>query len=520
MSATVDGCSHGVEANAAWLLCGRHVSEGRGDTVVLREEELSWTYGDVWGHVGGFVRMLRRRGVRPEDRVVVILPDSLEAVSAALGTMAAGGIAVLLGARLTEGEYLQMLDDARPALVVVGSAHAWLADAHLPHAPDVLVHDDSAPFTGWDDGPGPPEVAPVSPDEPAVIQFTSGSTGTPKGVVHLHAGLARCHEGIGFRLGLTPEDRCFSTAKLSYGFGFGNSVLFPFSAGASTVLHRGLVDARSAASVTRRLAPTVFFAVPTLYASILDNAPDLREAFASVRLCVSAGEHLNEALTTEWMERTGVEIINGLGCTESLHIFISNRPGALTPGRTGTPVPGVEVSLVDDAGGLVMPGQLGHVRVKSPWNAARYWNRQEVTRRTMEGVWCRTGDVMSQDQDGSFVYFGRSDDVMKVRGLKVAPSEVEAVLLAHPEVVEAAAVQATDERGVATIVAYVKVRDPDSGVGEPALRAHARERLASHKVPSSITVVADLPHTSTGKLARNVVRREANAVGATARVSS
>jgi benzoate-CoA ligase family protein len=520
MTSTVELCSHRVEANAAWVLCGRHAAEGRGGAVALREEERSWTYADVWAHIGGFGRLLRRRGVRAEDRVVVILPDSLEAVTAALGSMAAGAVAVLLGARLTQGEYLQMVDDARPALVVVGSAHAWLAELDLPHGPDVLVHDDAALFTGWDDEHGPPDVAPVSPDEPAAIQFTSGSTGTPKGVVHLHAGLARCHEGIGSRIGLTPEDRCFSTAKLSYGFGFGNSVLFPFSAGASAVLHRGLVDARTAASVTRRLAPTVFFAVPTLYASILDNAPDLRDAFASVRLCVSAGEHLNEALTTEWMDRTGVEIVDGLGCTESLHIFISNQPGALTPGRTGTPVPGVEVSLVDDEGLPVPPGQLGHVRVKSPWNAARYWNRQDVTRRTMEGEWCRTGDIMSQHPDGSFVYFGRSDDVMKIRGLKVAPSEVEAVLLSHPEVAEAAAVQATDERGVATIAAYVRPRESEAHLTEPALRAHARERLASHKVPSTITVVPELPHTSTGKLARNVLRREANAAPVPTPVSS
>jgi benzoate-CoA ligase family protein len=345
----------------------------------------------------------------------------------------------------------------------------------------------------------------TSDDSSALWLYTSGTTGKPKGAMHRHANIRHVVETYGRQvLGIRPDDRCYSVAKLFFAYGIGNSLFFPLSAGATSILDPG---PPTPASVAERLAeyrPTLFFAVPTFYAAIL-NAGVPVEAFASVRLAVSAGEPLPAELCRRFTERYGVEIIDGIGSTECLHIFLSNRPGEVRPGTTGTAVPGYELRIVDADGNEVAPGTPGSLLVKGESIATGYWCRTDTTRKVFQGEWLRTGDTYVRDADGYYTCLGRTGDMLKAGGIWVSPAEVESVLVEHPDVLEAAVVGGRDADGLEVTVAFLVPRSGHD-VDPAGIDAHCRDRMAAFKRPRRIEVVDQLPKTATGKVRRFALR--------------
>jgi benzoate-CoA ligase family protein len=509
--------------NAAAYLLDARLEEGAGDRIAVTGPAGTFTYAELADHVGRLAAGLRARGVRPEDRVLMFMPDGPALLGAILATMRVGAVAVPISTMLTGRELGALLRDARARMLLVGGPFAAAQEAvagalELEH---VIVdgdarltvpagvrthrfedlrqedaggspHDASSPYDTWE-------------DSSALWLYTSGTTGAPKGAMHRHANIRHVMETFGRQvLGITAEDRCLSVAKLFFAYGIGNSLFFPLAAGATTILD----PARpTPASVAERLTadrPTLFFAVPTFYAALL-SAHVPREAFASVRLAVSAGEPLPAELYRRFTERYGVELIDGIGTTEALHIFISNRPGEVRPGTTGRPVPGYDLRLVDGDGRDVPAGTPGSLLVRGESIATGYWSRTDITRRVFEGRWLRTGDTYVADAEGYYTCLGRTNDMLKAGGIWVSPAEVEARLLEHPAVALAAVVGVPDRDGLDKPVACVVLQEGASA--EPAeLIGFCRAGLAGFKRPREVLIVDELPTTATGKLQRYVVR--------------
>jgi benzoate-CoA ligase family protein len=354
------------------------------------------------------------------------------------------------------------------------------------------------------------EAAPTSKDDAAVWLYSSGSTGRPKGAVHLHHDMVVCYETYARQvLGLRSTDRVFSAAKLFFAYGLGNAGYFPMGAGAESVLYPHRPTPDGVFEVLARHRPTIFFGVPTLYAAMLAlKDAHKRWDLGSLRLCVSAGEALPDEIYSRWKERFGVEIIDGIGTTEILHIFLSNRPGASRPGSTGLPVPGYEAVIVDDAGLPVKQGDIGNLRVKGESTMAYYWNKHEKTKDTLYGHWIQTGDKYYQDADGYFWYAGRADDMLKVGGIWVSPVEVENTLIRHPAVLEAAVVGHEDTDRLVKPKAFVVLKDPAGAGGGLAeeLKGFVKDKIAPYKYPRWIEFVPELPKTATGKIQRFKLR--------------
>jgi benzoate-CoA ligase family protein len=508
-------------ANAAVFYVDRHVAEGRATQPALLAPDETWTYGELLEQVERTGFMLCAAGVRPLDRVAIVLDDTPQAAAIALAAIRIGAIPAPLHTRLADDDYAFICKDARPRAVVAAPAHAerLLAIRAATGWPGVVVvvGDERVEGDVFHAAPaladgGRCDPAPTGPDDVALLQYTSGSTGKPKGVVHLHRGLLALPAGFGRRLDLRDGDLCFSAAKLYFGYGFGNSLLFPLAAGVPALLRAEPSEALGVLEAIERARPTVFFGGPALYAAMLGvHATGRRFDTGSVRLYVSAGEALHGALHARWLQAFGQPIMDALGSTECLHVFLSGEPDELRPGCVGTPVAPYEVRLLDDAGAPVAPGEPGHVHVAGPANAARYWNRPQATRETMAGGWVRTGDLMTQAGDGTFAYVGRSDDVFKVQGMKIAPLEIEACLNTHPAVAESVVVPAPDRRGLTVSCAFVRLAIGWTPTGQLArtLRAHARARLSPHKVPRVVRFVEDFPRNATGKLGRRQLRERA-----------
>jgi benzoate-CoA ligase len=356
------------------------------------------------------------------------------------------------------------------------------------------------------------EPADTHKDEPAFWLYSSGSTGHPKGCVHLHHDMVVCAESYAKGvLNITAGDRFFSVPKLFFAYGLGNGLYFPLAVGATSILHPDPPRAAAVYEIIERHRPTLFFSVPTGYAMLLahhrENGPDFD--LSSVRLAVSAGEALPAALYERFLARFGVEILDGIGSTETLHMFMSNRPGRVRPGSSGTLVPGYEARIVDEHERPVKRGEIGSLLVKGDSICAGYWNQHEKTKATIEGHWIRTGDKFAQDDDGCFWHAGRSDDMLKVGGLWVSPSEVEQALMQHDAVRECAVVGREDDDQLVKPVAYVVLRDGWMGREALAaeLQAFVRARLADYKRPRWVEFVPDLPRTPTGKLQRFKLRQ-------------
>jgi benzoate-CoA ligase len=507
--------------NAAHDLLERNLRAGRAAKPAFVDDAGSCTYGALDARSDAFASLLRELGVQMEQRILLCLHDTVDFPTAFLGAIKAGVVPVAVNTLLTAGEFEYMLADSRARLAVVSApllAQFREMHARLPLLQRILVSGGDAAAEDslarlLARAPGGAEVAPTTRDDPCFWLYSSGSTGAPKGTVHAHASLIQTAELYARPvLGIRESDVVFSAAKLFFAYGLGNSLSFPMAVGATAVLMAERPTPAAVFERLRRHRPTIFYGVPTLYAALLAS-PELpaREELA-LRRCASAGEALPENIGRRWAAHFGVDILDGIGSTEMLHIFLSNRPGDLRYGTTGRPVPGYRVRLVDDDGREVARGEQGDLQVAGPTAALQYWNNREKSRATFNGEWTRCGDKYAQDADGYYVYAGRSDDMLKVSGNYVSPVEVESALISHEAVLEAAVVGREDDERLVKPVAYVVLKPGREAAPELAheLRQHVKALLAPYKYPRWIEFVAELPKTATGKIQRFKLRaREA-----------
>jgi benzoate-CoA ligase len=499
--------------NAADWLVARQVREGNGSRVAVRGSAAALTYAELDGLVRQVAGGLARLGVRPEERVVMVMADDVELYAAILGAMWLGAVPVPVSTMLTGVELGALLADSRGRVVLCSHEFAGAVSAALAAAPEVraVVVDQPAPelpdALPWTELSGPASAAYGTwEDSPALWLYTSGTTGVPKAAMHRHGSIrsvATCYAAP--VLGITPADVCLSVPKLFFAYGLGNSLFFPLSVGASVLLERGRPTPASIAARVVAGAPTLFFAVPTFYAAVLgsDVAAD---TFGSVRLGVSAGEPLPAVIFQRFRDRYGVEVLDGIGSTEALHIFLSNRAGAVHPGSSGVPVPGYDVELREESGAVIdKPGVPGALFVRGPSLASGYWCRASTTQSVFCGEWLRTGDTYVRNDDGTMTCLGRSDDMIKAGGIWVSPAEVEARLLEHPAVAEAAVVAVPDPDGLDKPVALVVFAAGQRATPEELID-FCRLSLAGYKRPRQVIEVAELPKTATGKLRRHLVR--------------
>jgi benzoate-CoA ligase len=504
--------------NAAHDLLERNLRAGRGGKVAYIDDETQLTYAQLDELSAAFAHALLASGMQREQRLLMCMHDTVELPVAFLGAIRAGIVPVPVNTLLTQQDYAYLANDCRAPVAVVSAALVPLFDSvrdKLQHLRTIIVAgrrsgDDSLaallaahrrPFASVD----------AHADEPCFWLYSSGSTGNPKGTVHAHASLMHTAELYGRGVaGINESDTCFSAAKLFFAYGLGNSLSFPMSQGATTIL---MAERATPAAVFQRFArhqPTVFCGVPTLFAALL-SSPDLPAGpVGRLRLCTSAGEPLPAAIGQRWRAHFGVDIIDGIGSTEMLHIFLSNSPGDVEYGTTGRPVPGYDVRLVDDQERPVATGEAGELQIRGPSSALFYWNNRERSRNTFVGAWTRSGDKFVAREDGRYVYCGRSDDMLKVSGIYVSPAEVEAALVTHPSVLEAAVVGRQDADGLVKPMAFVVLKD-GSMAGEAlatALKAHVKSLLAPYKYPRWFEFRKELPKTGTGKIQRFRLRAE------------
>ncbi|PJI96167.1 benzoate-CoA ligase [Acidovorax sp. 69] len=497
------------------------LNRARSSRTAYIDDRGSLSYGELEDRARRLAAVLVNAGVRREERVLLLMLDTSDWPVAFLGCLYAGVLPVAVNTLLKAEEYAYMLSHcgARAALVS-GALLPVLHDAlgRQPHAVGLLV-------VSQPQGPLPegavdmqsaitataPLAAPVptGPDGPGFWLYSSGSTGKPKGTVHTHGSLWWTAELYGKPvLGLTDKDVCFSAAKLYFAYGLGNSLTFPLSVGATVVLmaERPTPDATFARWTQHQ--PTVFFGAPTGFAGMLAS-PQLPPRHAvSLRMCSSAGEALPAEIAQRFQAHFGADIIDGIGSTEMLHIFLSNRPGDVRYGTTGKPVPGYAISLRGEDGREVPDGEIGDLYIQGPSAALMYWNNREKTRETFQGVWTKSGDKYVRDADGYYTYAGRSDDMLKVSGIYVSPFEVEATLMQHTSVLEAAVIGAQDADGLTKTKAFVVLKEGQVATADD-LKAFVKERLAPYKYPRLIEFVPELPKTATGKIQRFRLRERA-----------
>jgi benzoate-CoA ligase len=509
--------------NAADYFVDRHLREGRGSRVAIECGDEQVTYAELADRAGRFGAALGARcGVRPEERVLLWLLDSPAFFYAFWGAIRIGAVAVPVNTMWTAKDLAYVLGDSRARVAVVS---APLLPTLLSIPPErrrglayVVVADGSGE-TGTidlldliDSAPDPGDAASTSRDEAAFWLYSSGSTGSPKGCVHLQHDMVVCASTYARQvLGMTEQDRCFSVAKLFFAYGLGNAGYFPLSVGGTSILWPGPPTAPNVYAVIERHRPTLLFSVPTNYGMLLAHHPaeaDREFDLSSVRLAASAGEALPPALFERFTRRFGLEILDGIGSTEVLHMFISNVAGRVRPGSSGLIVPGYEARIVDDEGYAVPTGDVGNLLIKGDSTCAYYWNQHERTKATIEGHWIRTGDKYHQDAEGYFWHAGRSDDMLKVGGIWVSPVEVENVLMEHPAVKECAVVGHLDHDRLVKPVAFIVPApgvEPEPAL-EQALQQFVRARLADYKRPRWIRFLSELPKTATGKTQRFKLR--------------
>ena len=504
--------------NAAVDFIDRHLVEGRGTKTAVRDDSGTYSYAELAERVNRAGNMLRDLGLGMEDRVLMLMLDTVAFPAVFFGAIKLGAVPIPLNTLLTTADYDFMLRDSRAKALIVSAPLCERVAPLLRGQPflKAVVVDGGSGF-------GKPllaelmakaasrlEPAPTVADDVCFWLYTSGSTGQPKAAVHLQSDMVYAAEYYALAvLGIREDDVMFSAAKLFFAYGLGNAMYFPFRVGATALL---MAERPTPQSVIKRLIemrPTIFYGVPTLYAALLADPALPKRNQHNLRHCVSAGEALPEQVARRWKAHTGIDILDGIGSTEMTHIFISNRPGDVRYGATGKPVPGFEVRLLGDDGAPVKPGEVGELVVSGPCCAPFYWANRAKSLESFHGRWTKTGDKYMVDKEGYYIYQGRSDDMLKVGGIYVSPFEVEAALVMHEAVLESAVVGHADENDLIKPKAFVVLKSgiaPSEALVE-ALKAHVKGRLAPYKFPRWIELVGELPKTATGKIQRFKLRQ-------------
>jgi len=508
--------------NFAQHLAARNAS--RADKLAYLDDVGTLTYGELARRAERVAAALLALGVRREERVFLCLHDTVDYPAAFLGALHAGVVPVCVNTLLTADDYAYMLANSRAQALLVSGALWPTFEQVLARGGHEVRHvivsrpageapASAVAFDRWLDAAPAAAVPPADTggDDIAFWLYSSGSTGRPKGTVHTHANLYWTAELYGGPvLGLREDDLVFSAAKLFFAYGLGNGLTFPLSVGATTVL---MAERPTPQAVFKRLVerkPTIFYGVPTLYAAML-AAPELPQRKDVVlRRCASAGEPLPKEVGERFAARFGCDVLDGIGSTEMLHIFLSNMPGEVRYGTTGRPVPGYDIELRGEDGRLVGDDEIGDLYIRGPSAALMYWGNREQSRRTFQGEWTRAGDKYVRSADGYYTYAGRSDDMLKVAGQYVSPFEVEAALMRHEAVLEAAVV-GKDDHGLTKTLAFVVLKDPQAGDDALAetLKNFVKDQLAPFKYPREIRFLAELPKTATGKIQRFRLRERA-----------
>jgi 4-hydroxybenzoate-CoA ligase len=505
-----------------------HVARGLGAKAAFIDPDRTLSYGELQACSVRFAHSLRALGVRQEDRVALLLHDTVDYPVAFWGTIRTGSIAIPLNTFLNVAQYAYILADSRASALIAGAPLAqaiWPILQQLPHLETVIlvgaIEDDLKNFPGRKAQLFEDVIAKASSDlftadtlsdEVAFWLYTSGSTGDPKGVKHVHSSLMATAKLFGQGvLGISEHDVVHSAAKLFFAYGMGNAMTFPLSVGATTVLWPYRPSPEGVFEIMRKHRPTIFYGVPSLYTALLAH-PDISKGAGSdrLRICVSAGEALPAHIGERWREIVGVDVLDGIGSTELLQTFLSNRPGDIRYGSTGKPVPGYEAKIVDEAGRELGADEIGELIVRGPSAGEGYWNQRAKSRRTFAGEWVYTGDKFRRDGDGYYYYCGRTDDMFKVSGMWVSPFDVEAALASHEAVLEAAVIGKQDADGLIKPKAFIVLKTgyaADDSLLEK-LKLHVKEHAGAWKYPRWIELRTDLPRTATGKIQRFKLREE------------
>lgn len=512
--------------NAATAFLDRNLTEGRGAKTAIYYEGSAYSYAQIAELANRVGNGLLTLGVDVEQRVALLLLDSPQFAAAFFGAMKMGAVPVPMNTLLRPDDYVYLLNDSRARVLVIHAVLWKLIKPvrsqirYLRHVVVVGLEQDGESetatlhdFEHWTTKASASlEAAPTTKDDSAFWLYSSGSTGFPKGCVHLQHDMTYCAKLYAKPiLGINEQDITFSTSKLFFAYGLGNNLSFPFSVGASAVHYPGRPAPEDIFKVVGQYHPTIFFGVPTLYAAML-ALPDAAQRFdfSSVRICVSAGESLPADILRRWQQKFKVDILDGIGSTEILHIFISNRQGDVLPGSSGKLVPGYDARIADESGQAVAQGEIGNLLIRGESTTACYWNKHEKTKDVITGHWIHTGDKYYQDAKGYFWYCGRSDDMLKVGGQWVSPVEVEGALIAHPAVLEAAVVGITDADELVKPKAYIALKsgfEPSEPLADE-IKTFVKERLLPFKRPRWIEFIPELPKTATGKIQRFILRGE------------
>ena len=492
--------------NAAEDLVGGNLQAGRAGKLAFIDDAGQCTFGELAERVNRFGNHLLSLGLKMEDRILIAMHDSIDWPVAFLGAIRAGIVPVAVNTLLTPKDYEYMLSDSRAKALLVSELLLPQFQPFVEKLP-FLKHVITSPFKDLSKNSSKElAAAPTTSDDPCFWLYSSGSTGMPKGTVHVHSSMRLTAElyakGV---LGLKESDVVFSAAKFFFAYGLGNSLSFPLALGATAVL---MAERPTPDAVFKRLTekkPNVFYGVPTLYAGMLASPAFPSKQNLNLRTSISAGEALPPQIAKSFKEKTGVDILDGIGSTEMLHIFLSNRPGDFRYGTTGKAVPGYELRLVDEKGADVKQGELGELLIKGPTAANLYWNNRSKSRNTFVGEWTRSGDKYALDADGFYAYGGRTDDMLKVGGIWVSPAEVEAALVSHEAVLEAAVVGKEDEQKLVKPKAFVVLK-PGRQASVEELQNYVKSKLAPYKYPRWIEFASELPKTATGKIQRFKLR--------------
>ncbi|MEM9277306.1 MAG: benzoate-CoA ligase family protein [Pseudomonadota bacterium] len=505
--------------NAAIHFVDRHASGPKADKCAFMEADgaqRTLTYAELSEQSGKMAEFYENLGINREDRAAVLVLDQIEFPIIFWGSLKCGVVPVALNTLLSTDVYDTILRDSRSRILFVSQALLSVVEPALANNPYldrvVVIGDEPGEYSSFES-----ELAKCSPREPITVTsdecafwlYSSGSTGQPKGVRHVHGSLKYTADTYGNQvLGINEDDMIYSAAKFFFAYGLGNAMTFPMSVGATTIILSGRPTPDSVVDILNAHKPNVFCGVPTLYAAMNAYLESGKGSIkTNLRRCISAGEALPYEVGNAWEKHTGCEILDGVGSTEMLHIFLSNAPGNVEYGTSGIAVPGYEVRLVNENGGEVGANEVGEMLVNGDSSAADYWNQREKSRSTFEGKWTRTGDKYERREDGRYIYCGRTDDMFKVSGIWVSPFEVEQSISSHPDVLEAAVVPARDEEDLEKPKAFVILKENATPEGmEAVIKQRVQEQIGKWKYPRWIEFVDELPKTSTGKIQRFKLR--------------